>query len=111
MYSITKEVDEKICIIFPPGSAFPILPNRKPGPQLTNFFYQAMTDVKLDRIPSDQFTQLLEDDKEASRLMLNYVTSLAEDLASRLSIIENKDAKHKIINLLEYLIKVCSREI
>lgn len=111
MYSITDEGDQRILLIFPAGTAFPLLPNMTVPKFIINYFYEAMTDVELVMSGRIELAKFLEDDPEAAQLALNYIIELSADAVRRISTIESKDAKHKLSRLLHYLIKVCGKEV
>jgi len=112
LYSINEQGDERILMIFPPNTAFPIVPNMLANePHVLRYFYQAMTDVEMYRLTREKFAHFLEKNEEAYQLVLEYVTQLAGELVRRLGIIENKDASNKITSVMSYLTQVCSKQI
>ncbi len=112
MYGITDLGEERILLIFYPRSIFPIFPNRlKESGHMVNYFYQSMTNLEVYKISAVELTKVLDTNKSAAQAALEYVTDMAADLISRLGIIENKNAKAKIANLLQYLVKTCATQI
>lgn len=112
LYQINEQGDERILMIFPPRSAFPIIPGmRSDEPYSLKYFYESMTDMELYQLTTAEFSEILGGNEETSQIMLEYVTKLAGELIRRLGIIENKDANKKLATVLQYLINVCSEEL
>lgn len=112
LYSNNDQGDERILMIFPTNTAFPIVPNLLATERyVLQYFYQAMTDIEIYQLTREEFGQILEHNDYASQMVLEYVTQLAGELVRRLGIIENKDATNKIASVMSYLTKVCAKEV
>jgi CRP-like cAMP-binding protein len=112
MYSINDQGEERILMIFQPHSAFPIISHMPSSqPYELTYYYQAMTNTELHEMSREEFGKLLKTHDKVAPVVLEYVTTLAGELVRRLGIIENKDARNKVMSVLEYLIKTCCKQI
>lgn len=112
MYGITDDGEERIMLIFPPGSIFPIFANLiSDEPYILRYFYETMSNSQLCVVPHKDFKALINKNGDAARLLLKYTTKISSDLVARMGLIENKDAQKKIVHLLNYLREICSEEI
>lgn len=112
MYNVTDNGEQRILLIFPTQYAFPIFPGIMTNPDYRlQYFYQAMTDVELYKLPVPEFSRLVGSNPDAAKLVLEYTTELSTVVIRRLGIIENRDANSKIASLLPYLVKVCGSEV
>lgn len=112
VYSPAERGESKILLIFSPPATFPILmdmlveiPHYK-----MRYSYEAMSDVEVLVMTKEKFYRRLQEDA-VTRMVMAYVNDLTFVLASRLSMIENKDAKSKILGLMRYLLDVAGERV
>src|SRR5687767_820835 len=109
-YSISGTGDKQILLIFGSEDAFPLYRDIRPESYIVGSYYEAMTDVEVTLLNRKLFSERLNNDSKAAKLVYNYNTKISADLIERLASLESESAHKKLVHLLPYLIRVCGNE-
>jgi CRP/FNR family transcriptional regulator len=103
VYDIDTTGKEKILLILGVGNIFPVISSiRAKGGYY--YFYQTLTDTKLDVTPRQEFRKQLLASHDSAIDMLEYFATLTNDLFARIACIEATNARSKIAQVLSYLV-------
>ena len=113
IYDINDQGENRILAIVPPNSLMPLSlsTTMSASKQTVRYFHEAMSDVEVYKMPRRELAPLLESDQRYLGLIIDHLDKVTVALLRRVSIVEGKDAKDKIVNLFRYLIRVCGIEI
>lgn len=111
VYTITDEGDERILLILQPGDIFPLIRDPEQKTHRSLYFYESMVEVEANVLERTALLDIIRQDRAASWGALRYIGELSSDLTNRISSLESKSVEDKVKKLLEYLVKVCGRQI
>ena len=105
-YTILESGDTRTIFLLSPGDIFPIAfsVTLDWSNYHIKYFYQTLTDVKLDVIERDTFRELIDNDTKMSLAYLSYLTATNKAILNQLEVMKNKKAINKVELLLPYLI-------
>lgn len=109
IYTLSNEGEEHILLLMGRNESFPILNHSLNEPHQLKYFYEAMTDIKLQVVSRSVFNKRVLGSAEAAVCLLQYVVDTSSRLMQRLNITESKKAEHKISGLLPFLARKFSR--
>src|SRR5581483_153875 len=104
VYSILETGSERIIFIYSPGDVFPIT-SYLSGSGITRYFYECMTEVKARRINPEYLRDKVKDNLELGESLIHYADSMNQQFIQRIDMLAAASAKHKIIALLDFLVK------
>lgn len=97
-YSISKDGEELILIIFKPEDFFPIRWTLL-DKQSTHYF-EAMTDVELRRIPRDQFIDFVKDNSDVFYELTKFILVRLGGIMQRMEYLAFGNAEEKVASIL-----------
>lgn len=102
IYTIANDGSNKLITMKGPGDLLPI--ETLFSKNANTFFYQAMTDITMRRIPRHVFEASITNDIMLSNATLKNTLSVVRGYASRLRNLELKSARERVIYRLLYLV-------
>ncbi|MBI2592414.1 Crp/Fnr family transcriptional regulator [Candidatus Saccharibacteria bacterium] len=112
-YTILNSGDMRTIFLLGPGDIFPIdfsttmdWHNYK-----VKYFYQALTDVKLQYLPVDSFKNTVEASTENMSTYMAYMSASNAAIMKQLEVMKSKKAINKVLMLLPYLITKFGEQI
>lgn len=112
-YTILDSGDTRTILLLSPGDIFPIAFSTSLDWEKYHikYFYQTLTDVKLDVVDRDTFKKQIESDTKMMQSYLVYLAASNQALLSQLEVMKNKKAINKVELLLPYLIMKLGDEV
>lgn len=104
VYDIDTQGNEKVVLVLGKGNIFPILPAMD-SKNNDRYFYETLTKTNLETISRTVFRNRISKDSEFSLSVLSYFTHLIDDLFARIACIEATNSKHKVAQVLAYLVQ------
>lgn len=102
IYSISANGQQKDLIIFRAGDIFPLVPIVR-GDVLSTWFFEAMTDVDLLRIPRLEFTNHMKNDPDIKDEIMDLLVSVIKIFRRRIDILEVIKSDERIIEDLLFI--------
>lgn len=102
VYDITSEGREKLMMILGPEDIFPLVWSVS-GKHSLNYFYEVFEDADVCALDRDKFLELNDEHHDVTKAMLRYFLTRTSELMLRIECIEATSAKHKVVQVLEYL--------
>lgn len=104
VYDIDTQGNEKVVLVLGKGNIFPILPTMD-SKNNDRYFYESLTNTNLEAISRTGFRSRISKDSEFALSVLSYFTHLIDDLFARIACIEATNSKHKVAQVLAYLVQ------
>jgi CRP/FNR family cyclic AMP-dependent transcriptional regulator len=113
VYTILDSGDTRTFLILGPGDIFPLafsITLDWERYQL-KYFYQTLTDVQLQVLPSAVFKKVIDTNLAAMNTYLSYLSASNEIIMEQLEVMKEKKAITKVELLLPYLVSKLGKEI
>lgn len=102
VYDVTSNGEERLLLILGPGDIYPVIWTFRESDSLL-YFYESMTPVSVCVTKRKEVKQLIDENHEFTKVLLYHFVTRIKELSLRVECVEATNARHKIIQVLDYL--------
>lgn len=105
-YTILDSGDTRTILILSKGDLLPLAfsPGVDTGENRTMYFYQSLTDVEIQAVPTGTLRKQIKGDSEMMKAYIDYLEAAHEVIMNQLEAMKNKKAIDKVVLMLPYLV-------
>jgi len=103
VYHILDSGAERVIFIYGHGDVFPLTSYLSQA-GVVRYFYECMTDVEVNVLPSGRLEKKIKDDMTLGESLIRYTYDLNQQFFQRIDVLSVNDARSKIISLLFFLV-------
>lgn len=104
VYDLTSNGEERLLLILGPGDIYPVIWTFRESDSLL-YFYESITPAKIYVSNRKELTKMIDESHEFTKSLLNHFVGRIKELSLRVECIEATNAQHKILQVLDYIVK------
>lgn len=109
VYNILGTGAQRIIFIYGPGDTFPLTSFLSQA-GVVRYFYETITEVEVRILPAAKLEGALRNDIETGEKLIRYTMNVNQQFFQRIDSLAAKDAKRKIVSLLNFLVAKAGTE-
>lgn len=104
VYDLTASGEERLLLILGPGDVYPVIWTFRESDSLL-YFYESITPAKILVSNRKELTKMIDESHEFTKSLLVHFVGRIKELSLRVECIEATNARHKVLQVLDYMIK------